>query len=330
MMYPSRATRPQSHPVATATPEPELPVSMLESEAYRPRGSLAIGMLVLPVIGVLGLLAAALILRTAEEMLAEILLGVSGAVAIIWIALLFGLARVLLTTVRASGEGIEARTPWDERKLLRWKYVELVERKFGFLRLQTSDGGSLLLLESSLTNGQRLLRQILLRVSPSVLSLPLQQELTLLGGGPMNPDVTQSLTLSPWWFFLPGGIALAAVGLVLSGVFTHLLVLLIIGLLLYLPCMVLLYFLRQTIALTDEGVTVTRGLGQPQTVAWAEIAVIEQMPLEMVMAFRTNTRRIVFFGPFFMSPLRAGLWQGTIEDRLISQGILVYERWRVF
>ena len=328
MTHPTPATKPLRH--ATATLVPELPMSLLEAEVYRPRGALAAAVLVAPALVLLGLLAAATMLRHHDAMLAEILLGMAGGLVVMWMALLIGLARALLTTVRTTGEGIEVQLPWDERRLLRWKYVDLVERQMGFLRLQSSEGTRLLLLESSLTNGPRLLRQILLRVSPNVLSMPLQQELTMMGGGPTDPDATQLLTVSPLWFALASGIALVGVVLSLWGEFGHLLALLIAGIVVLALCGGVLFFFRQTITITEHNMLLERGFGRPQSLEWSQVAVIEMMPLQMLMAFRADNQRMVFLGPFFMAGLRADLWRSTVDVYLTSQGIPVFERWRVF
>lgn len=326
----TQPTRPFGTSTATATVAPELPLNMHEAETFRPRGALVTTMLVGPALALLGMLAAAAILRGMSPAVATILIALAGALVVMWIVLVIGLARVLLTTVRASSEGIEAQAPWDERRLLRWKYVDLVERRLGFLRLQTSDGTSLVLLENGLTDGQRLLRQILLRVSPTVLSNALVQELAMMGGAPVDPDAEQLLTISPVWFAVTSGVALAGIALSLWGEFVHILGLLIAGIVILGFCVVALVIFRQTITITERSMTLAHGFGRPQTVAWTDIAVIETMPLEMALTFGTNKGRLLFLGPFFMAPLRADLWRSTVEVFVTSRGIPVYERWRVF
>ncbi len=325
----TRPTKPIGTTTATATVAPELPLSMHEAETFRPRGALMTPLLVGPALALLGMLAAAAILRHMSPAVAMILLGVTGALVVMWVILVIGLARVLLTTVRASSEGIEAQAPWDERRLLRWKYVDLVERRMGFLRLQTSEGTSLVLLESGLTDGQRLLRQILLRVSPTILSNALVQELAMMGGAPADPDAEQLLTIAPVWFAATSGVALVGIALSLWGEFAHILGLLIAGIVILAICVVALVIFRQTITITERSVTLAHGFGHPVTVAWEAIAVIETMPLEMMLAFRADNRRLVFLGPFFMAPLRADLWRSTVEVFVTARGIPVYERWRV-
>src|SRR5262249_32375509 len=148
---------------------------------------------------------AAFLIAAPDREMKRIILGISGGLALGWLALALALARVMLVTVRTTGEGLVARYPWGNSRTLRWQLVDRVDRQLNFLRLHSIDNSRLLVFQSALEGGERLERMILLRVSPTVLSQPLQQELAMMGGGIFTTQPspqTPRLTLAPIWSFL--------------------------------------------------------------------------------------------------------------------------------
>ena len=326
-MRPSRPLTAISRPITAVQAVP--PPVPLEAEMYRPRGTLAALLCLAPVLVALPLIfltRAMLIPATATQ----IVLGVGGGILLVWLAAMVLASRVLFITVQASIEGIEARTLRDERILLRWKLIDDVSRQFGLLRLRSSDGRQVTLIESGLTNGQQLLRQILLRVSPTVLSPALQEELKVLGGDIMDPAATQRLPISRVWLAGAGVAALGGIGLIVGGVLLGALGLIILGGLLLSGGAAALVVMRQQILINSQEITLISPLGRPRTLLWSEIALIETLPLDLVMGLRGNGgQRLLFLGPFFLSPLRAEYLRSLVDAHLTEQGVMTYRRWRL-
>ena len=308
------------------------PTSAISVSTFRPRGTLAVGILVIPALVFLALIVIILSVGAAGPT-ATILLGIGAGMALGWITCVFLFARVLLMTIHVSGEGLIASYPWGGKQAIRWQIVDRADRQMGILRLRSSDGISLLILESGLTEGQQLLRQIILRVSSSVLSEPLQRELAILGGNVSAAQAQQptfpQLGISPVWSLAAGALALGGAALATWGSVQQNLGLLAPGAIVGLVGVFLLLILRQTVILTEAGITITRTLGGPKTMGWSEVQLIEQLPLEMVLALR-GEKRVVFLGPFFMTSLRRDLLRNAFHDRLIDQGISVYQRWWIW
>lgn len=305
-----------------------MPVPPVEAATYRPRGALAATMLVAPALVLLAV-AATILIANAMGLARLILLGTGSGLALAWLvcATLFG--RVLLVTIRTTNEGIEASYPGGGQRLLRWQIIDHVDRQLGFVRMHSSDGHTLLFIESSLTNGQRLLRQTLLRASPTVLSATLQQELALLGGGLFRTTYqppTPRLVMSPMWLGLAGVTGMAGLILATWGSLMHAGPLLASGVAVGLIGVACLLILRQAITITDTGFTVDRGFGAPATLTWSEIKLIEYVPLEMMQALR-GEKRVIFIGAFFMTPSRRDLLRAAFQKHLASQGVPVLQRW---
>lgn len=300
----------------------------LEAQLFRPRGALAASLLVGPMLLLLAALALAGI-SGVGSLFARVVLAVGGGLAALWLVAALGLARILLTTVRASSEGIEARTPWDSRRLLRWALIDRVERRFGILRLHSSDGQQLIFIEIGLTQSRQLLRQILLRVSPAVLSSALKEALALLGG-PADPNAEYTVAVAPIWIAgasatLAGGIALAVWGHFAGGM-----PLFITGIGLAALSAGMLVLFRQTVAITETGMALARGFGKPTTLAWDDVGVMDKVPLDFALALRSGERRLIILGPFFFAPLRAEIFRSTISVHVLDRGVPVYEAWRIW
>src|SRR5579883_564316 len=198
-MRQTRPTGPITRPT-TGIVNPPPPPMPLEAQQFRPRGALAATLLVGPTVVLLALIALFRISHFTGEM-AHVAAAACAALSALWIAESLLVARLVLTTVHVTTDGIETRTPWDGRKLLRWRLIDQVERRRGILRLHSSDGQHVTFVELGLTNSRQLLRHVLLRVSPTVLSAPLQQELAMLGG-PSDPNAEWLVPVAPQWLFL--------------------------------------------------------------------------------------------------------------------------------
>jgi hypothetical protein len=249
---------------------------------------------------------------------------------VLWLVALVFMGRSLFITVQASIEGIEVRTVRGERILLRWKLIEDVSRRAGLLHLRSSDGQRVTILESGLTNGPQLLRQILLRVSPVVLNDALQDELKVLGGTLMDPVATQMLPIAPHWLAVGGVLALGGLGLAAWGGIAGLLFLVILGAVLALVGAVILFLGRQRLQINSQEITLCPPIGQPRTLLWSEISLIETLPLSLMMRLRgAGDLRLTFLGAFFLTPLHAEYLRGEIDAHLSQRGVMTYHRWRL-
>jgi hypothetical protein len=261
--------------------------------------------------------------------LAHVTAAVCAALAVIWLMEALLLTRMLLTTVRATTEGIETRTPWDGRQLLRWKLIDQVERQAGVLRLHTSDGLRATFIELGLTNSRQLLRQILLRVSPAVLSASLQQDLAMLGG-PTDPNAELLVPVAPQWIFLASVCAMGGIGLAVWGRLADLMPLLIVGIAIAVLSAGVLLLFRQTLTITETDMALARGFGKRQIIPWSDIGVVDKVPLDMALALRLGDRRMIFLGPFFFAPSQAELFRSTMGVHVFERGVPIYQAWRIW
>ncbi|MBA3826316.1 MAG: hypothetical protein H0X24_20755 [Ktedonobacterales bacterium] len=326
-MRQSRPLTPISRPITAVQAVP--PPVPLEAETYRPRGALAAVLLVAPTLVALGLIFVVLVLHASPATEQE-LLAIGGGALLIWLIVVVLAGRILFSTVQASLDGIEVHTVRGERILLRWKLIEDISRRFGLLRLRSSDGKDVILLESGLTNGQQLLRQILLRVSPTVLNPTLQEELKVLGGTLLDPVATHTLAIAPVWpgvggLFVLGGVGLLAWGAVAAGPS-----MLILGSVLVVLGAAAVALSRQRLLVNSQEITLLAPLGQPHTLLWAEITLIETLPLGLMMRLRgAGDLSMTFLGPFFLPPLRAEHLRAEFDAQLDQRGVMTYRRWRL-
>jgi hypothetical protein len=275
---------------------------------------------------------AVILISAAQGVTQQILIGFGFGLSLAWVLTVLAGARILLLTARATSEGIQTAYPWGGQRALKWVLIDHVDRQLGFVRMHSSDGQQILLLLNGLDNGERLMRLALLRVSPTILSAPLQQELALLGGGVYRTRYTPPtprVGLSPLWQALAGLMGLSGAGIAAWGSLMHLGALLITGVALGLVGVACLFVLRQTLTLTETDITLERGFGQPITLTWAEIKLIEYSPLQMMMALR-GERRIVFIGAFFMAPNRRAHLQRAFDQHLVPHNVPVLQRWFIY
>ncbi len=324
-----RVTTPIARPSAPRE-RASVPIITLPSSIFRPRGALAVGILVIPALIFLALIIADLIAGF-TGLAKNVALGAGIGMALAWLACVLSFSRMLLVTIAVAGDSLIASFPWGGNRELRWILIDHADRQMGVLRLRSSDGVSLLILPTGLTDGEQLLRQIILRVSPSVLSAPLQRELAILGGNRLVPaphTPYPQLNIAPVWFMLAGAIAVGGAALAAWGSSLPDPRVLATGAIVGLAGVVLLLMLRQTIIITDTGLTVMRTLRGPSSISWSDVKLIEQLPLEIMLALRSD-QRIVFLGPFFMSAMRRGLLRNALHTYLIDKGVPIYQRWRL-
>jgi hypothetical protein len=326
-MRQSRPLTAISRPTAAVQAVP--PPVPLETEMYRPRGSLAAILVFAPTVVALGGILTVLMLHPPHAT-AQLVLGIGGGVLLVWLAAMTLAGRVLFSRVQASIDGIEVHTVRGERILLRWRLIEDVSRRFGLLRLRSSDGKDVTLLEIGLTNGQQLLRQILLRVSPTVLNPTLQEELKVLGGTLMDPVATQTLAIAPVWPVLGTMLALGGIGLGVWGLLSLNISLIVLGAVLVVIAVVMLVLSRQRLLVNSQEITLLAPFGQPSTLLWSEISLIETLPLGLRMRLRGGgDLSMTFIGPFFLAPLRAEYLRTEFEAQLEQRGVMTYHRWRL-
>jgi len=318
---------PISRPITAVQAVP--PPVPLEAETYRPRGSLAAVLVCAPTVVALGGILAVLV-QHPPHATAQRILGIGGGVLVVWLAVVALAGRILFSTVQASIDGVEVRTVRGDRILLRWRLIEDVSRRFGLLRLRSSDGKDVTLLEIGLTNGQQLLRQILLRVSPTVLNPTLQEELKVLGGTLMDPVATHTLAIAPLWSVVGGLLALGGISLGAWGLPSLTISLIILGAVLVGIGIVVLVLCRQRLLVNSQEITLITSSGRPHTLLWSEITLIETLPLGLMMRLRGGGGlSMTFIGPFFLAPLRAEYLRAEFDAQLDQRGVMTYHRWRL-
>jgi hypothetical protein len=336
-----RATTPIARPGISAAVRPQTSVSRSSislslptvTTTFRPRATLAVILLLVPAALVLVTIIVVQVaaLSGTERSIAA---GIAGGMTLGWLAMVAISLPRLLMTIHVTSETIEIVWPWGASQKMIWRLIDRVEMPLGNLSLHSSDGKSLLVITGTLTDGSRLTRLTLLRVSPTILSPTLQQELALLGGGiyaSRAPIAIPPITIAPVWPALATVVALAGTALAVAGTLAHDGAWLAIGVPVGLLGVGVVLFLRQTIILSEDGITVVRGLGKPRMMRWQEAMLIERAPLDSVLALRDRRgRRVVMLGPFYLIGLRRDLLRDAFSRHLLSQGVNMLDRWWVW
>lgn len=310
---------------------PNLAVPVLGQVAiYRPRGALVVLLLVFPAFILLGLMLAGIIAGMHGEV-AQTLFITAGGLGLCWALAFVMLQHFTLLRVRTQGDRLVVSFALGGERRMQWSLIDRVERRFGLLRVHASNGVSLSFYAGGLEDGQKLARQVVLRVSPGVLSAPLQRELALMGGATFaaNPDEELSLNIAPQWLIAAGVVALAGTGLATWGSLTHIIWLFILGVVIGLFGAFLLLSLRQRIVLQSGGLTIIRGLGGRRSLKWDEISLIKALPLEMRLALR-GKQRYTCIGPFFMSPLHRDRLRDALQSNVLARGGQLLVNWWLF
>jgi hypothetical protein len=323
-------SHPITRPIVLTGERPNVLTMPVQATIFRPRGILALTVILLPIMFSLIVIMIVHIAALSQDISINFY-GASIGIVVSWLVGVLITSRVFLMTVYSTSDELIIVTPWGERRSIRWQVIDRVEWRTGFLLVRSSDGKQMAIFERGLNNGEQLLRNVLLRVSPMVLSQPLQYELDLLSGKGLDERsgrLVPEITIAFQWFLLSSVIALGGTGLATWGTLIRQTPLLIVGALLGFLGVLLLLLLRQTIVLTETGITIRNTGHSPQTFLWNEITLVEMTLLGMRMAI-TGNRRVTFLGPFFMSPLRRTLLHNALSDRVLSRGVPEFRR-RIF
>ena len=279
-----------STPLATAAPSSRprsTSLPLVETVIYRPGPWLALTLLLAPILSAL--------------VGAAVYIGLNGAVPLwlpllllLWIPL-FAAIWFALRSVRYGAENIAAARPWQRWTEIALDDVEAVELRGAYLRLYDTNHRVISFAPALLQDGQRLRRQLLLRLPQRVLDDTLRQEAQRLSGAePLREEqLIGSVRMRPrlrWagltllmalgcigagvvaWVFLPlaAGIPLAAIAAVAA-------VLLL----------ALAFWLRQEISVDEKGLQVRPFLvSQRHYVMWSDVELILAERHELTLNLR--------------------------------------------
>lgn len=299
---------------------------------FRPRAIMVATLLVIPVIVLLYGLAFALYERYSPATL-HIIITLSGGVVIGWFLSVIIFASTFLSTVEVNSDAILVMNLWQRNPAravrFQWSLIEWVDRKFGFLRIRSSNGKSLLIYHHGLANDDQFLRQIALRVAPSTLSGIFKDELMVLTGDifsdTANTNVPQ-LTIDRSWSVLAVFIALIGTGLAFEGTLIHSAPFLIGGAVLGFCGVLSILLFRQVIYITSTSFTVKHRLLAPsKTVLWSDVNLLKTHPLDFLQRLH-GSRHSLFLGAFFMSSLHRNI----LRSALSIHNIVQYQTWWIF
>jgi hypothetical protein len=318
-------SQPAAHTGPPAAPSTYPMLPPVQATIFRPRGTTAIGVILIPAICLLGVIAVTRMLHLRGDSL-YITLGVAIGIVGGWLLLILTFARILLMTVCSTSEQISIRTPWGRTRTLQWSLIEYADWRWGFLRLQSSDGQRVVILANGLSNGEQLIRHAVLRVSPNVLSAPLQRELDFLNGTASVAVAIPEIPIAAAWMIAAGILAVGGAGLAAWASITRLTPVMAIGVITGFIGVIGLLLFRQTLSMTPNEITIQR-TGGIITLKWSDVILIERTQLGLVLALRTAQRRVRFLGPFFMSPHRRSFLMHVFAERQRIQGTTTFNRW---
>jgi hypothetical protein len=294
---------------------------------YRP-GSLLAGVMLAgpPVLGVSA--GAIALIMTARVPIALPLL------LLAWIAVLPA-GWLVLVSVRTSPIGIATARPWRKWQEIPWALIERAEHRGVRLVLTASDGRTISFALFVLHGGDRLYREVLLRLSPQVLDIRLRHDAQmLLGenlgeqdvGGFLAPVQVQPRLM---WRVTSAAIALAAAALALvafsfappESVLASALCAAIA-----LAASLAFVWLSQRITLSDEGIAVALPLRRrSRAIAWSDLHLIEHTRRERFLRLR-GARRVRCAGPGMLVPVERDVMRALLLGHARRQGALVVER----
>jgi hypothetical protein len=319
------ATTPLSRPMRRETP---VDVLVREAEIFRPRGTVATAVLLAPMLVALALVAVAMFgMPDANTRTGALIAGIG--LGGIWLLSLPLLARVLLVAITAHAEGLEVTILGGRVRELPWALIDGVDRRMGLLYLHYSSGFGVWIMEGGLSNGRRLVRQILLRVSPTVLGPSLKEELALMGAV-SNPDAEITVPIALGWQLGSGLLVASGVVLITAGVLLRIVALPGIGGGVALLGIALFFFFGQRLTLSETTLVLRPAIGASRTLQWADVKLVDAWPLApIVILTMADQKKLTLLGPFFYSALWADLWNSTLDARVISRGVPFLHRWRL-
>lgn len=311
---------------------------LTDAHIYHPGSVLALGILVLPVALMVGLAELALHMGRAVPVWLPVLalLGLP-AVPLLWLA---------LQSARTTAGSIAVGRPWRTWVELRWDEIEHVDQRGMVLRItgRSPAHETLVLVPRLLHDGSRLRREVLMRLSPKVLSVGLSREavdLVRAGDIMISPEgaiegTVEARTLTrSWAAWLLAALVLLASAVVMW-IFAAPLSPAVIGAtaaaaLLALLCLVLAAWLPQRLTLDANGILITHALPlvRQRPFAWSRIDMVEYTPDKTLLRIRAKQTRTLCAGPrLFDSEQSAIVWR-FIQDRCRENDTLLIKRRRL-
>ncbi len=308
-----------------------LPPPPGEVTTYRPRGVLVAAVLILPVGVFLAIFVTALIIGPTHPA-ARIVLGLTSLLVALWFVGLMLVAPIVLAQVQTPGDGLLFLPPYGKPRRIAWRYIDRAERRFGLLWLHSSDGIAVWCMESGLDQGARLLRQIILRLSPNVLDVPLRHQLALMGGVAMQEEasifpINLEVGNSPIWFGVMVALGVTGAGLGIGASVASAYWISGLGGILLILGLTGVYLLRQRIRVDGRSITVIRPNGKTNAMLWSEIDIVEEIPPQIVLKLRGQGRQMRFLGTFTLSAIDREQLRGAFATHLKKGILLIPKAW---
>lgn len=315
------AAEPARAPDVTFLPPHPSHERLSDSVVYRPGALVALALLTGPVVCAIAGATAALATGEIPVWLPLLLLLWLPALALAW---------ALLKSVRVTSDTLACGRPLSQWRVIPFQDIDQVERR-GLRLVVTARGGPALSFTPLLLHrGAHLRRSLLLRLPLPALSTNLRAEAQALGDGDLAAlqevgDVEGVLTVRPrlLWSALAGGAAialLALAGLSLWALVQPLNIALAVALV-ALACApgFLSLWIGQEIFVSDKGLLIHfRWLRREHDVFWAEVGLIEYLPWETALVFR-SAHTAVCAGPGLLTAQQARLMRGYISRYCLSQ-----------
>ena len=301
---------------------------LMDVQIYRPGPYVALAVLVAPVVVALAG--------------ATISLNMAGAIPV-WLPFVLllwlpGLPIVWLTmqSVRTSSYGIAAGRPWRVWEDIPWSLVERVDLRGMTLRITGSDGKKLVVILALLRDGDRLKRQLLLRLPAHVLAgamahdahqffstgIYVKPEGGLSGTLHARPQaIWRGALVAGALVALAGGVVallklplgpaipLAAVALAVAGAATR-----------------ALLWTMQEVIMNEKGISVIWRLsGRSQEMPWSQVELVEHSTREALLRLR-GTQKLQCAGPGLMSGAHRDLMRAFLHEYCGNRDVPIMRR----
>lgn len=260
-------------------------------------------------------------------------------VVFLWLPLLPAIWFVM-QSVRTNPYGIAAGRPWRTWQEIPWQLVERVERVGILIRITSSDGQTLVLIPLLLREGQRLKRQLLLRLPSHVLVGELAQEsrLLLVNGIYTMPEGGLSGTLQArpqarW----PVALTVAALALIACAILAVVKLPLIAAIPLTTVCALAaaasifgLGWLAQQVFVNESGISARWSFARTtREMTWEHVELIEHSSRQALLRVRGGNR-IVCIGPALLPDAQRDLMRAFLHEYCVNRGVpIVRRRWLV-
>ena len=239
-------------------------------------------------------------------------------------------------SVRTTATTIAAGRPGRYWRELPWALVDRAERRGPYLLLKTSDGRRVIFVPALLEGGDRLYREILMRLSLRVLDNRLRMDVRLVLGEQValrgKGDLSGTLYARPRALWRWGAASISLAVLALAGAsYTSLPI--VMALLITGACLAALIvtvaaflWLSQNLVISEHGMTVLYPLARrSRDLAWDEIQLIEHTHGELILRL-WGKRRVRCAGPSLLDDTKRDLMRAYLHEYCLAKGVPVVER----